>query len=319
MRHLAVAALLALAALLFPRAASAAITCTVDNASDLNFGTLTLPVGAVTSTLNVTVSCRGNNNNDVGDSVLVCIGTNDGGNPRQMDRTAAPVRTLDYQIYTDSTYTQPANYTYNASATLTIASRNTPVTRIIPLYGRLAATQPNNPTPGTYNEPISAVWGYSTATNANCANNVAPATPNYSFTSRAVLQGSCLIAAQNLDFGTHTSLATARDAQANLTVTCTNGTAYTVKLNAGLNGTLPNRRMALNGTGPQTINYNLYTTAARNTIWGDGASGTSTVIGAGTGAGQGTPTAHTVYGRVPATPTFTAGSYTDTVTATVEY
>lgn len=316
---IALALLGLLASLLMPGTASAAITCRIDNATDLNFGTLTLPVGATTSTVTVNASCQGTANADVGDDVLVCAGTNNGGTPRSMTR-AAPVASFYYDIYTDATYSQPANYTYNAQTTITITSRNTWITRPITLYGRVSTVQPTAPapTPGTYTESISAVWGYSTAANANCASNVSPATPNYTFTSRATLQGSCLIAAQNMPFGSYTSLAVARDAQANLTVTCTNGTAYTVKLDGGRSGNVATRRMYLNGVGPQTVNYNLYTTAARNVIWGTGTTG-STVIGTGTGAGQGTGQTLTVYGRVPITPTFTAGTYSDVVTATVEF
>lgn len=319
MRRTLAVVTLALAAWFAPGEASAAITCRIDNATDLSFGLLTLPVGAAATTMTVTASCNGSNNNDVGDTVLVCAGVNNGGTPREMDRTATPVRTLDYDIYTDATYTQQANYTYNASTVITITSRNTWISRTITLYGRLSNTQPDNPTPGNYTEAISAVWGYSAASNANCATNVSPGTPNYNFTSRATLQGSCLIAAQNMNFGTYTSLATARDAQANLTVTCTNGTAYTVKLDGGKSGNVNDRRMYLNGSGPQTVAYNLYTTAARNTIWGTGGGSGSTVIGTGTGAGQGSPVTMTVYGRVPVAGTFTAGTYTDTITATVEY
>jgi spore coat protein U-like protein len=319
-RHsIALALLGLLLSLLMPGTASAAITCRIDNATDLNFGTLTLPVGASTSTVTVNVSCQGGNN-DVGDSVLVCAGTNNGGTPRTMARTATPAASFYYDIYTDATYSQPANYTYNAQTTITITSRNTWISRPITLYGRVSTVQPTAPapTPGNYTEAISAVWGYSADNNANCATNVAPASPNYTFTSRATLQGSCLIAAQNMAFGTYTSLAAARDAQANLTVTCTNGTAYTVKLDAGRSGNVAARRMYLNGVvGPTFINYNLYTSAARTTVWGT-ATG-STVIGTGTGAGQGSAQTLTVYGRVPITPTFTAGNYSDVVTATVEF
>ena len=92
-RTLAVVAL-ALAAWFVPGKASAAITCRIDNATDLNFGTLTLPVGAAATTMTVTASCNGSANGDVGDTVLVCAGVNNGGTPREMDRTATPVRVL---------------------------------------------------------------------------------------------------------------------------------------------------------------------------------------------------------------------------------
>jgi spore coat protein U-like protein len=67
--------------------------------------------------------------------------------------------------------------------------------------------------------------------------------------------------------------------------------------------------------GANTLNYSMYTTAGRTTVWGDGTLSTVTQAGTGNGTGQ----ALTVFGRVPTGQYVTAGSYTDTVTATVTY
>src|SRR6266487_1298814 len=50
------------------------------------------------------------------------------------------------------------------------------------------------------------------------------------------------------------------------------------------------RKMVNAGT---LLNYNLYTDAARTTVWGDGTGGTVTVSGSSNGS-----TTHTVYGRI---------------------
>jgi spore coat protein U-like protein len=68
--------------------------------------------------------------------------------------------------------------------------------------------------------------------------------------------------------------------------------------------------------GANLLNYNIYTTTGRTTVWGDGTAGTATLAGTGTGAAQ----AVTVYGRVNSGQTSVpAGSYADTVAVTVTY
>jgi spore coat protein U-like protein len=69
-------------------------------------------------------------------------------------------------------------------------------------------------------------------------------------------------------------------------------------------------------SGANLLNYNLYTTTARTTVWGNGTAGTGVLAGTGTGIVQ----AVTVYGRVASGQTSVpAGSYVDTVSVTVTY
>ena len=73
-------------------------------------------------------------------------------------------------------------------------------------------------------------------------------------------------------------------------------------------------------SGANKLQYNLFTTAAFNQIFGDG-SGTSKTV-AGTGAGVATANAVTVFGQLPdsaANQAAVPGSYTDTITVTVAY
>ena len=65
----------------------------------------------------------------------------------------------------------------------------------------------------------------------------------------------------------------------------------------------------------ETVTYGLYKDNARSQVWGDAATPGSTVAGTGSGAVQNL----TVYGRVPAQTTPSAGLYTDTVVVTVTY
>jgi spore coat protein U-like protein len=99
------------------------------------------------------------------------------------------------------------------------------------------------------------------------------------------------------------------DITGTLTVRCNPSQAYSLSLSTGA-GTYASRSLV---NGPFILSYNLYTDAARVTIWGDGTAGTSTVSGNARNA------THTVYGRVPARQNARAGNYTDTIVVTITY
>ncbi|MBI5066753.1 MAG: spore coat protein U domain-containing protein [Deltaproteobacteria bacterium] len=83
-----------------------------------------------------------------------------------------------------------------------------------------------------------------------------------------------------------------------------------VSLSAGGAGTFLPRRLR---QGAQALGYNLFRDAGRTEIWGDGTPGTFTVLGQ-----RGTRTLP-IYGRIfPGQPA-AAGSYADTVVATVNF
>src|ERR1700744_5359078 len=77
-----------------------------------------------------------------------------------------------------------------------------------------------------------------------------------SMTVSATVNALCTIAAQPLAFGTYGSSQT--DASTSVSVTCTNGTSFTVALDAGTGsgGTTTLRKMS--GPGGATLNYALY-------------------------------------------------------------
>ncbi len=141
------------------------------------------------------------------------------------------------------------------------------------------------------------------------------ATATTTFQVTATVLSVCTVSATNLAFGNYdASSGTPNDASSTVTTTCSNTTAYTVALNAGTGSgaTVALRKMT---NGANTLNYSMYTTAGRTTVWGDGTLSTVTQAGTGNGSGQ----ALTVFGRIPTSQYVTAGSYTDTVTATVTY
>jgi spore coat protein U-like protein len=152
------------------------------------------------------------------------------------------------------------------------------------------------------------------------AGNALAATDTTTFQVRLVITESCdirTVAATDVDFLSRVRSAGAPvDAQGTLVVNCSAGTPYTIGLNAGGNSTAAtatatNRRMA-SGAG-NFVPYGLYRDAGRTLFWGD-VIGTNTLAGTGSAANQSIP----VYGRVPST-NAPAGTYADTVTATITY
>ena len=141
------------------------------------------------------------------------------------------------------------------------------------------------------------------------------ATTTSTFQTRITIQATCrIVSASTLDFGTQGVLSADVDQTSTINVQCTNTTPYNIGLDAGTGSgsTVTTRKMTSGAAN--TINYSLYSNAARTTNWGN-TVGTDTVAATGTGASVG----HTVYGRVPAQSTPAPATYTDTVTVTVTY
>ena len=128
----------------------------------------------------------------------------------------------------------------------------------------------------------------------------------------ATVPALCSVTASALAFGSYTASVT--DATASVSVTCTNGTTYTIALDAGTGAGATTSARLMSGPAGATLAYNLYRDAARSLPWGN-TIGTDVQSGTGNGTAQ----ALTVYGRIPAAQYPTAGTYTDTVTVTVTY
>jgi spore coat protein U-like protein len=137
-------------------------------------------------------------------------------------------------------------------------------------------------------------------------------TSNFQVT--ATVAGTCTLATNTLAFGAYSPSGAAVTGSTTVAPTCTTSTPWTLAFNAGstTGGTISQRLMT---TGSSTLKYNLYTTAADTTLLGDGTSSSVTLSGTGTGAAQTT----TIYGQIPAGQYVAAGSYSDTITATISY
>ncbi len=139
-----------------------------------------------------------------------------------------------------------------------------------------------------------------------------------SFQVRITIQKACDVtttAPTNLDFGAHSSLATAISGTSTISVTCTPGSAYTIGLDAGLHaataGDVATRRMSDGAS--HYVAYQLYQDPGHTTPWGQ-TIGTNTLAAVGNGAAQ----TASVHGLV-ASANANAGSYADTIGVTVTY
>lgn len=145
----------------------------------------------------------------------------------------------------------------------------------------------------------------------------AAGTATSSFNVTATVIDVCAVSTANLGFGTYSPIAgSALDGTTTITVTCTLGTPYNVRLDSGTHsgGSVSTRKLQRTSGGSETMNYSLFRNAGRTQNWGE-TDNTDTLSSTGTGLSQG----HTVYGRIPASENVPTGSYSDTVNVTVSY
>lgn len=141
------------------------------------------------------------------------------------------------------------------------------------------------------------------------------ATVTTTFNVTATVSADCSVTATDLNFGTYNPMSLSDlDALSTITVQCTLLVPYNVRLNKGLYGENVADRKMKHSTEADQLNYALYRDASRMENWGE-TDGVDTVDGIGTGL----PVYHTVYGRVPAGQNVRTGTYSDTITVTVNY
>lgn len=136
----------------------------------------------------------------------------------------------------------------------------------------------------------------------------------------ATVSANCTITTSAVAFGAYdpivTHASTALTSTGTVTTTCTSGAAATVALGQGSNANTgstdaaPVRRML---SGSNYLSYQLYSDSGRANVWGNDT--TTDVAVTGTGGAVNT----TVYGSVAAGQNVPAGTYADTVVATVTF
>lgn len=118
-------------------------------------------------------------------------------------------------------------------------------------------------------------------------------------------------------FGTYDRLSgTPKDTMGSITYECSLVSIFDVislTLGTGSSGSYTTRRMV---SGIRTLDYNLYTTAGRTTVFGNGTGGTGmfgpVILSTGTNTIN-------VFGRMPAGQTAFVGNYSDTIVITLNF
>ncbi len=136
------------------------------------------------------------------------------------------------------------------------------------------------------------------------------------FSVTASIVDACDVQATNQAFGAYSASAgSPLDGTSTVNVYCTVGTPYVLALNVGTGGRAFTGRKMISGS--DELLYNLYTTAARTTVWGDGTGATATLGGAGLGLLS--AASHTVYGRIGIGQDLAPGAYSSTITVTLTF
>ena len=127
------------------------------------------------------------------------------------------------------------------------------------------------------------------------------------------------VSATALSFGNYNAVTNAAAASnGTVTVRCVAAArtlpTFTIKLSKGTGASYAPRKMA---SGVNRLNYNIYTSKAYTTVWGDGTGGS--VLQNYAAASLLNLKTFTAFGQIPAHQYVKAGSYTDTITVTVTY
>jgi spore coat protein U-like protein len=145
------------------------------------------------------------------------------------------------------------------------------------------------------------------------------ATKTTPMTVSATLVDTCLVTATSLIFPPYVPAAGTLKATSTISLRCTNGVQYGVGMSVGTTAGETYAQRLLAG-GANTLQYNIYTSNAYSSIWGDG-SGTTQIV-SGNAAGFATPITLTVYGELPdsaANQAAVPGNYSDTILVVLTY
>lgn len=156
---------------------------------------------------------------------------------------------------------------------------------------------------------------------ALCPLNAYAATTTGSVSVSATISNNCTFGTSTMAFGAYdpviTNASTPLTATGTVDLTCTKSDSVTLTANTGSNSTHATgscatatctRAMA---NGAIYLSYDLYTSAARTTVW----NAANNIPATATGASQSV----NVYGYVPSGVADSAGSYADTVTVTATF
>lgn len=310
--------LLVLCGLLSLSAPALALTCSF-TVSNVNFGNVDTSSSAnplASATAPVSISCSRALIELTGGTVTACInigegsgGFNNSGGVRFLKNGSS---TLSYNLFKNAAATNiwgstsgvfvsagPKKFLLNVRALGGSATANDTI------YGRVPGGQAAVNS-GAYLSSFTGLEARLRYGNGDIPCTSAQGSATTSFTVSATVAANCQITAQDLSFGSASSLSVNLDANSAISVNCTNTTPYSLTIDNGANfsGTRRMRNIASN----TYIDYGLFQDAARGVPWGSF-----------NGTGTGSASNITVYGRVPPQPANSPGNYVDTVAAVITF
>jgi len=136
----------------------------------------------------------------------------------------------------------------------------------------------------------------------------------------------CTVFTTGVAFGVYdATLATPTDSTGNVTLRCNHmgggavKTSYTIALSAGNSGSFARRQLR---AGAAALDYNLFSSATRTQVWGDGSQGSVVVAGTllvNPGNFVVNEAVHPIYGRIPAQQAPDTGNYSDRILVTLTF
>jgi spore coat protein U-like protein len=133
----------------------------------------------------------------------------------------------------------------------------------------------------------------------------------------AFAASNCSVSATGINFGIYDVFSNIpMDSTGTITVTCTAPwPVVTIAVGPSANSGVFSPRKMKKTSGTDMLNYNLFTDSSMSVIWGDGTSGTQTVVH----QPNKKTIPETVYGRIFPRQDITAGAYSETITATITW
>jgi spore coat protein U-like protein len=237
---------------------------------------------------------------------------------------------LDSRLYLTPSGTLVPHDATQIPTTLVYGTSDSNSTQTLTSYAHiLATTAPVGTAAGTYSFPTPSNWNIGAERTTTCGTTTVIAGSNALGSialSVIVLPVCTLNSTPAIDFGLFGSLgalATDRTASGGISVTCPNGTPYTIYLGDGAN-----RASAGSGTrnmanGDERLSYQIYKASDLAAVWDETGMGAG--VTGGTGGVSKTATGGadvtTAYAAIRAGTTLpaTLGAYSDTVVVTVAY
>ena len=182
----------------------------------------------------------------------------------------------------------------------------------LPINASVFGGQASSVAPSNYASTITANYRFAYYSGLGCQSvNTNASTSTFLMTATYV--PNCNVATSDLNFGSFAIMTAPVDGIGRVSVTCSAGSSYTIALSGGVaNSTDPTQRHLSRGAD-LFIRYGLYRDTSHVLPWG---SDLNTLNG---GTGVGSAQQFNVFGRIPVQVLPPAGTYQDTIIATVAY